>query len=159
MIARTTRKDMDTRPIYVTRLAAMRLRALLLRKNDALRDQAHLRKLRAQIERAIVMEPCAMPPEVITMGSRVLVRDLTTGVRSQYTLVFPEKADMAARRLSILEPLGAALLSYRQRDEIECEMPAGARRLRVEFISPDWESAAAQLLPIGSSRMPSFVYR
>src|SRR5512145_2796389 len=102
---------MNDRPIYVTRLDAMRLRALLRRQTDAsLRDQDHLRELLAEIERAIVVEADAMPPDVITMGSRVCVRDVVTGARSQYTLVFPAEANVAARRLSVLAPLGTALL-------------------------------------------------
>jgi regulator of nucleoside diphosphate kinase len=147
---------MDKRPIYITRLDAMRLRAWLRRQGEAsLRDQDHLRELLAEIERAVVMEPCAMPPDVITMGSRILVRDLATGVRSEYTLVFPAQADAAARRLSVLEPLGTALLGYRQRDEVVCEMPGGVRRMRVELVTPDWESAAAVLLPLRPSKVPS----
>ena len=147
---------MNDRPIYVTRLDAMRLRALLRRQTDAsLRDQDHLRELLAEIERAIVVEPDAMPPDVIAMGSRVLVRDVVTGARSQYTLVFPAEANVAARRLSVLAPLGTALLGYRQGDEVVWEMPGGVRRLRVELVTPDGDaSAAAVLLPIQPSKMP-----
>jgi regulator of nucleoside diphosphate kinase len=146
---------MNDRPIYATELDAMRLRALLRRQTDAsLRDQDHLRELRAEIERAIVVKPDAMPSDVITMGSRVWVRDLVTGARSEYTLVFPAEANVAARRLSVLAPLGTALFGYRQGDEVVWEMPGGVRRLRVEMVTPDWESAAAALLPIQPSEMP-----
>jgi regulator of nucleoside diphosphate kinase len=146
---------MNDRPIYVTRLDAMRLRALLRRQTDApLRDQDHLRELLAEIERAIVVEPDALPPDVITMGSHVWLRDLVTGTRSEYTLVFPAEVNVAARRLSVLAPLGTALLGYRQGDEVVWDMPGGVRRLRVELVTLDWESAAAVLLPIQPAKMP-----
>ena len=145
---------MNDRPIYVTRLDSMRLRALLRRQTDAsLRDQDHLRELRAEIERAIVVDPDVMPSDVITMGSRVWVRDLGTGARSEYMLVFPAEANVAARRLSVLAPLGTALLGYRQGDEVVWEMPGGVRRLRVERVRPD-SDAAAVLLPIQPSALP-----
>ena len=147
---------MDDRPIYVTKLDTVRLRALLRRQTDAsLRDQDHLRELRAEIERAIVVDPDVMPSDVITMGSRVYVRDLVTGERSEYTLVFPAEANVAARRLSVLAPLGTALLGCRQGDEVVWEMPGGVRRLRVELVTPDSDaSAAAVLLPIQPSALP-----
>ena len=146
---------MNDRPIYATELDAMKLRALLRRQTDAsLRDQDHLRKLRAEIERAIVVKPDAMPSHAITMGSRVWVRDLVTGARGEYTLVFPEEADVAARRLSVLAPLGTALFGYQQGDEVVWEMPGGERRFRVEMVTPDWERAAAALLPMHPSEMP-----
>jgi regulator of nucleoside diphosphate kinase len=145
---------MNDRPIYVTKLDSVRLRALLRRQTDAsLRDQDHLRELRAEIERAIVVDPDVIPSDVITMGSRAYVRDLVTGARSEYTLVFPADANVAARRLSVLAPLGTALLGCRQGDEVVWEMPGGVRRLRVEWVRPD-SDAAEVLLPIQPSKMP-----
>jgi regulator of nucleoside diphosphate kinase len=139
----------DSRPIYVTKVDLMRLRALLRRQTVArLRAQDHLRKLSAEIERAIVVEPGTMPPDVIMMGCRVHVRDAETGVRSQYTLVLPAEANMTARRISVLTPLGTALLGARQGDEIVWEIAGASRRLRVELITPDPDRGAAVLLPI-----------
>jgi len=52
------------------------------------------------------------------------------------------------------DALGTALFGYRQGDEVVWEMPGGVRRLRVEMVTPDWESAAAVLLPMQPSEMP-----
>jgi regulator of nucleoside diphosphate kinase len=60
---------------------------------------------------------------------------------------------VAARRLSVLAPLGTALLGCRQGDEVVWEMPGGVRRLRVERVRPD-SDAAAVLLPIQPSALP-----
>ena len=141
---------MNDRPIYVTMVDALKLRALLRRQTRAsVRDQDHIEKLLAEIERAIVVDPDAMPSDVITMGSSVCVRDLVTGARTTYTLVFPAEANVVARRLSVLAPVGTALLGYRQGDEIVWKMPNGVRRLRIERVTPDLDaSAPARLLPI-----------
>jgi regulator of nucleoside diphosphate kinase len=146
---------MNSRPIYVTRLDRMNLRALLRRQTDArLSGQNHLRELLAGIERAIVVEPDAMPPDVIMMGSRVCLRDVVTGDRSAYTLVLPADASTAARRLSVLAPLGKALLGCRLGDEVVWKMPGAVQRLRVELITPDPDGAAAVLLPIQPTTLP-----
>ena len=141
---------MYDRPIYVTMSDALKLRALLRRQTSAsVRDQDHMSELLAEVERAIVVEPDAMPSDVITMGSSVCVRDLVTGARTTHTLVFPAEANVVARRLSVLAPVGTALLGYRLGDEIEWKMPSGVRRLRVESVTSDADSgAAARLLPI-----------
>jgi regulator of nucleoside diphosphate kinase len=65
------------------------------------------------------------------MQSRVRVRDLGSGQDTVYTLVFPREADVNAGRLSVLAPIGTALLGYRQGDEIEWPVPGGLRRLKV----------------------------
>ena len=69
-----------------------------------------------------------------TMRSRVRVRDLETGKMSVYTIVTPMDADVAARRISVLAPMGTALLGYRAGDTVEWRMPGGRRRLLVEEI-------------------------
>jgi regulator of nucleoside diphosphate kinase len=133
----------------------MKLRALLRRQTDAqLREQNRLRELRAGIERAVVVEPHAMPPDVIMMGSRVCLRDVVTGDRSEYRLVLPADASMAARRLSVLAPLGTALLGRRMGDEVVWRTAGAEQRLRVELIAPDPDSAAAVLLPIQPTTLP-----
>ena len=146
---------MNSRPIYVTRLDRMKLRALLRHQTDApLREQNPVRKLLAEIERAIVVEPAAMPPDVIMMGSRICLRDVVTGERSEYTLALPADASVAARRLSVLTPLGTMLLGCRQRDRVVLKMQGTVRRLRVELVTPDPDGAASVLLPIQPSAVP-----
>ena len=146
---------MNSRPIYVTRLDRMKLRALLRHQTDGrLREQNPVRKLLPEIERAIVVEPAAMPADVIMMGSRICLRDLRTGERSEYTLVLPADAGVAARRLSVLTPLGTALLGCRQGDRVVLKMSGAVRRLRVELVTPGPDGAAAVLLPIEPSAVP-----
>jgi regulator of nucleoside diphosphate kinase len=72
------------------------------------------------------------PPDVVTLHSTVRIRDLDTGRSVVYTVVFPTEADTAQRRISVLAPIGTALIGYRVGDVIEWATPGGERRLRVE---------------------------
>jgi regulator of nucleoside diphosphate kinase len=124
-------------PIFVTEIDARRLRGLLGAHSEAsLRDQGHLRELKSELERAMVLDEADVPRDVIRMHSRVRVLDLANGERKEYVLVFPAEADISAQRISVLAPLGTALLGYREGDEVEWEMPGGLRRLRIELAQP-----------------------
>jgi regulator of nucleoside diphosphate kinase len=121
--------------IFVAEEDARRLASLL--DADAgmgARDLAHLRELRAELERAVVVDPRDIPPGVITMNSVATVFDIVGGDRRDITLVYPREAEPAAGRISVLAPLGTALLGYRQGDEVEWLMPGGMRRLRIENV-------------------------
>ena len=90
---------------------------------------------------AIIVAPRDIPPGVITMNSLVTVSDLTGGSRREITLVYPHEAEPAAGRISVLAPLGTALLGYRQGDEVDWLMPGGMRRLRIEDVRSCDEAA------------------
>jgi regulator of nucleoside diphosphate kinase len=120
--------------IVVAEGVARRLSFLLSEKADALHDAVHLRELRAELERAIIVAPQEIPAGVITMYSVVKVFDVTSGERREISLVYPHEADPGSGRVSVLAPLGTALLGYRERDEVEWLMPGGIRRLRIESV-------------------------
>ena len=126
---------MRKRAIVVTEADENRLRGLLEDElGTSLRDQAHLQELQSELERAVILRTKDVPAEVITMHSRMRVLDLNDGTRHDFMLVFPSEADVEARRISVLAPIGTALLGFRQGDEVEWMMPGGVRRLRVERV-------------------------
>jgi regulator of nucleoside diphosphate kinase len=125
---------MRNHPIFVSESDAGRLGDLLAARARAVRDQDHLHELCVELERAIVLDPGRVPGDVITMQARVQILDLTSGERRELTLVFPWQADISARRISVLAPLGTALLGHREGDEVEWAMPGGLRRLRIEKV-------------------------
>lgn len=89
-------------------------------------------ELKAELRRAEVVSPEEVSKDVVTMNSTVVLRDLETDERETYTLVFPHEADIAAGRLSILAPIGTAILGERVGDEISWRVPDGWRRLKIE---------------------------
>lgn len=125
---------MRDQPIIIAAPDAARLRGLLAVRAAAARDQTHLQALAMELERALVLDTNEVPPHVITMHARAKVLDLASGVRNEWTLVFPAEADLSAHRISVLAPLGTGLLGYREGDELEWKVPGGLRRLRVEKV-------------------------
>jgi regulator of nucleoside diphosphate kinase len=98
------------------------------------RARAEVTGLRSELERAEIVAPDEVPPDVITMNSRAELLDLDTNERMEFTLVFPAQADIEEGKISILAPLGTAMLGYRVGDEFEWAVPHGYRRLRVTQI-------------------------
>jgi regulator of nucleoside diphosphate kinase len=125
------------RQIVVTQLDAARLRSMLMSYSAASRDMEHLDELALELDRAIIVAAEEVPPGVVTMRSRVCIVEESTGERRLLTLVYPLEADIAANRVSVLAPLGTALLGYREGDLVEWRMPGGLRRVRIESVSQD----------------------
>jgi regulator of nucleoside diphosphate kinase len=75
------------------------------------------------------------------MRSRVSVRDMVSGDLASYTLCYPVEADFDAGRLSVLAPIGAALLGYREGDVVERPVPGGVRVLKIEKLLHQPEAA------------------
>jgi len=128
----------DDRTIYVTTADMARLQALLARQKNA--GEA-LEKLAAELDRARVVAPEDIPQDIITMNSTAQLRELLTDDVMTYTLVFPDRADYEAGRISVLAPIGTAMLGQRDGDEFEWEVPAGPVRLRVEKVIYQPEAA------------------
>ena len=89
-------------------------------------------QLRSELDRAIVVSSEAVPQDVVTMNSTVLYVDETTGERRAVKIVYPVEADAREGRISVLAPVGTALLGLSLGQPIEWEFPGGRRRLRVE---------------------------
>jgi regulator of nucleoside diphosphate kinase len=124
-------------PIFITPVDAARLRSLIAarRGGRGQRDQDHLLDLSDELERANVVEPEALPEGIVLLQSRVNVTDLASWESQSLTLVLPHEADAATGHISVLAPIGCALMGCRKGDVIEWETPGGWRRLRIDDVS------------------------
>lgn len=126
---------MSSKPIQITQFDLERLQKLLQEaKYTKYRKSEYLEKLQMELDRAEVVLPQDIPGDTITMNSRVRLVDLDTGEEEIYTLVFPDHADLGQGKISILAPIGTAMLGYEVGDTFEWEVPAGKRRLQVKEI-------------------------
>jgi regulator of nucleoside diphosphate kinase len=126
------RLNMARRSIYITRQDANRLQEWLrISRRRHEKDRENLDVLERELERAHLIEPDAVPGDVVTMHSQVRLMDPATRQELQCTLVFPEDAVARHERVSVLAPLGAAILGCRAGDEIRFQVPGGARTVRV----------------------------
>jgi regulator of nucleoside diphosphate kinase len=128
---------MDERVIYVAHEDRVRLEGLLRRAAADNSQEAHyLAALKGELARAQVKPRAQIPPSVVTMNSAVRLRDLESREEETYTLVFPEEADIYENKVSVLAPVGTALLGYQAGDVVEWPVPAGVRRFRIKEVFP-----------------------
>ena len=112
------------------------------RLND--RARAEIAGLRRELDRAQIVAPDHVPSDVITMNSRAELLDLDTNERMEFTLVYPADAAVEDGKISVLAPLGTAMLGYRVGDEFAWVVPYGRRRLKVVAVSFQPEAALRQ---------------
>ena len=99
-------------------------------------------KLEGELARAVVVPREKIPRNVVTMNSRVIFENETTGERREVTLVYPGEADIDAGKISILVPVGTALLGLRVGQSIDWQLPSGEKhRYRVIGVPYQPESA------------------
>lgn len=98
------------------------------------RQKENLARLAEDLDRANVVEPRDIPADVVTMNSKVQLRNLDSGTEMIFTLVYPTGADASQDKISVLAPVGSAVLGYRAGDVIEWNVPAGKRRLKIEKV-------------------------
>lgn len=127
---------MNHTPIYISRYDYTKLRLLLSTALYSRTSNLALRNLRDELDRAVVIDPAAFPADAITMDSTVEFEDLETGEIEAYTITFPERADVDSGRMSILAPIGTALIGYRVGNIVKWSTPGGIRQLKVRRVTP-----------------------
>ncbi len=126
---------MKKRTLIISRADRESLEALIdtARMDSRVRED-YLAALEGELSRARVVSAGRVPADVVRMNSIVRLRDLDSDETEEYELVYPYDADAENNRISVLAPIGTAILGYRLGDVIEWPVPAGLRRLRVEEV-------------------------
>ena len=108
----------------------------------SLEDYARLRQyalndeLAEELDRAIVVHKEQVPDDVVTMHARCIYLDERLGTQRQIELVYPDEADPATGKVSVLTPVGSALIGLRVGQEILWDFPDGSvRRLKVTEVN------------------------
>lgn len=129
--------------IHITKTDEERLRKLIdfSRERENGVSRANLNRLEEELDRAQVVDSQDVPADVITMRSTVRLKDLMTGEEMIYWLAFPTEANFDEGKISVLAPVGTGMLGYRRGDVIEWKVPSGVRRLKVEDVLYQPESA------------------
>lgn len=123
-----------TRTLIVTQKDLDRLKALLENYRGDADTRPYIQALKQELEQAQIVESKDIPPNVVTMNTTVKVRSDGAKRGQTMTIVYPERADIDEDRISVLAPLGTALLGYREGDVVEWEVPAGRRKFTIEKI-------------------------
>jgi len=101
-----------------------------------------LAKLENELLRASIVPREQIPEDVVTMNSRVIFENETTRERREVTLVYPGNADIDAGRISVLVPVGTALLGLRVGQSIDWELPGGEKQ-RYRIVGVPFQPEAA----------------
>ena len=126
--------------IILSRWDLERLQALL--RSSSADAHPQLDSLRVELDRAEVVEDDAMPPTVATMGSTIRFVIEPMGKQFELTLSYPEDVRGDPRRISVLAPVGSALLGLSVGQSIEWEAPGG-RTLKLRVRSVRYQPEAA----------------
>jgi len=138
---------MRKRTIYITAGDMDQLRKLLDEEKErhgyGNGRGEHLKGLEAELARSKCVAAHKVPTDVITMHSKAHLVDLDTGEELIYTLVFPQEANIRQDKISVLAPIGTAMLGYRVGDVFEWPVPDGLRRLQIKALIYQPEAANA----------------
>ena len=126
--------------IILNELDAARLDTLL--EQPAFASLPVAEALNNELDRAEMLSPENMPADVVTMNSRVKFRDLPSKEEHVRTLVYPASLKDSATQLSVMAPIGAALLGLRVGDAITWELPNG-QKTHIEVLELQYQPEAA----------------
>jgi len=98
---------------------------------DNMPDKSQEMTLAYELNRAVVVKKEAFPKHAVKINSKVSILDLESNKIMEFTLVMPEHADMRQNKVSILTPMGAALIGFRKAEEVQWKVPAGLKRFRI----------------------------
>ena len=128
--------------IIINRLDYARIKKCI---NDARQfksiTDSEVQKLVNELESAVIMEPEAIPANVVTMNSIVTVSFSNNNKQVQFQIVYPDQDNFRENKISIFSPIATALIGYKVGDEIEWIVPAGLTKMKIEEIIYQPEAA------------------
>ena len=106
---------------------------LLKQFAESFPNSAHVNEmsLSYELNRAIVVENNELPADSIRLNSQVKVKELTTNKHLEFSIVMPAYADIKQNKISVLTPMGSALIGLCKGETVEWKMPAGMKKFEV----------------------------
>jgi regulator of nucleoside diphosphate kinase len=139
--------------ILITQVDKARLQAVIDRaRQEESESRPGLDDLQHELDRAEVIDPELIPEGLVAMNSTVRLRDLDSDETETYTLVFPQDSDIRQNRISVLAPVGTAIIGCQVGDVVTWSVPRGKVQLRIEEVIPQsrlrqGQAAGAVLVP------------
>ncbi len=129
-----------SKTIYITKLDLERLREVVNSSYKDSRNHKYIELLKEELDKAQVVEPKDIPGDVISMRSKVLLAD-DHGKEITIQLVYPDEADISSGKISVLAPVGTAILGERVGQNIDWEVPGGIKTYTIKEILYQPESS------------------
>ncbi|MFD2245162.1 nucleoside diphosphate kinase regulator [Pontibacter ruber] len=120
--------------IYLTEQDYKRLIDLIQVQRQSNGAAVNIGKLGEELKRATIVASEEIPANVITMNSKVQLKDLVSGKEIEITLVYPKDADISTRKISIFAPVGTAIIGCKEGDVVEWPVPSGTINYKIEKV-------------------------
>jgi regulator of nucleoside diphosphate kinase len=125
--------------IFITEIDKARLKKTIQNHSRSLNKDKTIGQLIEEIDRAVIVEPAQVPFNVVTMNSRIRLH--VDYEELEISLVYPDQADWTNNKLSILSPIGTAILGYKEGDRISWEVPSGITEIVIKEVLYQPEAA------------------
>jgi regulator of nucleoside diphosphate kinase len=94
-------------------------------------ERKSAQELQAELKRAKLVDKDEFPADAVRLNSKVKIKAEGREGIMELMLVMPDKADMKARKVSVVAPVGAALIGFRQGQQVSWEVPAGIKTFTI----------------------------
>lgn len=94
-------------------------------------EKENFNKLYQEIKKAQVVELDKFPKDIVRLDSTVVIRDLQTKRDMTITIVLPQNADIKQKKVSVLAPIGTALIGFRKGQKVSWEVPSGKKDFKI----------------------------
>ena len=102
-------------------------------------DRRNAEELTAELKKATVVNKNDFPNDVVRLNSRVRIKAEGKSEEMELILVTPDKANIKEKRISIMAPIGTALIGFRQGQKVKWKVPAGNKTFMILEVSNDYE--------------------
>lgn len=94
-----------------------------------------------ELSRAIIVKDDSIPNHTVRLNSVVEIENVENNRKTKCRIVMPAEADIAQKKISVIAPMGTALIGFRAGEEVEWAMPAGVKRFRIVNVFNETETA------------------
>ena len=115
-----TKTDFEILNSYVKNLHGMQVN-----------ERENFSKLSGELKKAQIVEDDSMPADIVRLGSTVVIKDLVTRRDMTVTIVLPSKADIKQKKVSVLAPIGTALIGFRKGQVVSWNVPSGKKDFKI----------------------------
>ena len=94
-------------------------------------ERENFSKLSGELKKAQIVEDDSMSADIVRLGSTVVIKDLVTKRDMTVTIVLPSKADIKQKKVSVLAPIGTALIGFRKGQTVSWNVPSGKKDFKI----------------------------
>jgi regulator of nucleoside diphosphate kinase len=98
-------------------------------------EKENFSKLSEELKKAKIVDAEDFPNDVVRLDSTVVIKDLQTNREMTITIVLPQKADIKQKKVSVLAPIGTALIGFGKGQKVSWEVPSGKKDFKILEVS------------------------